>query len=271
MPTVSVILPVYNAEKYLKQAIDSVLSQTFTDFELIIVNDGSTDASEEIINGTKDERIVYLKNAANSGLVYSLNRAIALANGVYLARMDADDVCFPDRLAQQVRWLEEHPQTSVVASFNILIDENGNEKGFSEKDRDFVTASQIRRRMPFENCLTHPSILGRTDVFKTHLYAPAQKNIEDYDLWLRLLAEGYVIEKIPSPLLYYRIHTASVTQSKLRKANFFRKHFDCKRRYLAGRLKKGKLNAFDLRVAAQALLDLGRAAGKSVKQLWVEK
>lgn len=271
MPRVSVILPVYNGEKYLTQAIDSVLSQTFTDFELLLLNDGSTDGSETIVQSYNDERIVYVKNERNSGLIFTLNKGIERARGEYIVRMDADDICFPERLDVQSRWLDEHPGIAVVASFSININEDGNAAGFSNKDRGFVTATQIRRRMPVENCLAHPTVMGRANVFKAYAYSPLQVHIEDYDLWLRLLADGHVIQKIPAPLLYYRVHQTSVTQSRLRRTNFFRIYFRCKKAYLAERIKKGKLNAFDFRVAAQALLDLGRAAGKAAKRTLFKK
>ena len=97
MPKVSVLLPVYNAEKYLQEAIDSILRQTFTDFELLLINDGSTDGSEEVIRQYHDDRIVYIKNDGNKGLIYTLNRGIEAAKGTYIARMDADDVSLPER------------------------------------------------------------------------------------------------------------------------------------------------------------------------------
>ena len=99
VPAVSVILPAYNCEKFIGKAIQSVLQQTFTDFELIIVNDGSTDNTESIIYSFDDQRIVYLKNQHNQGLIYTLNKAITEANGKYIARMDADDICLPERIA----------------------------------------------------------------------------------------------------------------------------------------------------------------------------
>ncbi len=266
MPKVSVILPVYNGEQFLREAINSVLAQTFTGFELLLINDGSTDGSEAIIQSYGDPRIVYIKNEKNSGLISSLNKAVVIASGDYIARMDADDICLPERLQLQTQWLDDNPSTAVVASFNILIDENGHEQGFSEKDRRYVTASQIRSRMPKENCLTHPSVMGHTEIFKAYSYSFSQPHIEDYDLWLRLLADGHVLEKIPKPLLLYRVHQTSVTQSQLRKTNFFLTHFRCKKAYLAARMKKGKLNSFDLRVAAEAALDLVRATAKSLKR-----
>src|SRR5688572_2119038 len=107
MPKVSVILPVYNGEKYLREAIESILCQTYEDFEFIIINDGSTDKSEEIILSYKDGRIVYSKNEFNKGLIYSLNKSIELASGELIARMDADDIAFPDRLQKQVDYFEK--------------------------------------------------------------------------------------------------------------------------------------------------------------------
>lgn len=271
MPEVSVILPVYNAAVYLKKAIDSILAQTFTDFELLIINDGSTDRSEEIIFSYNDQRIRYLKNEGNKGLIYSLNRAIDEAKGKYIARMDADDICFQERLAEQRTWLINHPSTAVVASFSNEIDEQGQDRGFFEPDRKTVTAAEIRQTMPVQNCITHPAVMGRAEIFRAYRYAATQRNIEDYDLWLRILADGGIIEKIPRPLLWYRVHQDSVTQTKLRKKNFFWKHFQAKRRFLAQRVKKGKLNSFDLRVATQMLLDLGKGAGKALKQMVVQK
>ena len=113
---VSVIMPVYNAEAFLSQAIDSILGQTFSDFEFIIINDGSTDRSKEIINSYPDKCIVYLENEINKGLVFTLNRAIAAANGEYIARMDSDDICLPERLDTQKKFLDQHVDIALAAS-----------------------------------------------------------------------------------------------------------------------------------------------------------
>ena len=144
MPVVSVIMPVFNGEAHLKEAIESILTQTFDDFELIIVNDGSKDRSGEIIRSFTDKRIRYMENDQNRGLIYSLNRAIDTAVGRYIARMDADDVCFPDRLEVQKKWLERNPCTSVVASFSETIDDSGHKTGDLANDRDAVTARLIK-------------------------------------------------------------------------------------------------------------------------------
>src|SRR5258705_4492294 len=126
---VSVILPAYNCEKFIGKAIESVLKQTFTDFELIIINDGSSDKTEFAILAFADPRIVYLKNESNNGLIFSLNRGIEIARGKYIARMDADDICLPSRLSKQKEWLDTHLETTMVATTISFIDGQGNDKG----------------------------------------------------------------------------------------------------------------------------------------------
>jgi len=268
MPEVSIILPVYNGGPHLPKAINSILSQSFGDFELIIVNDGSTDHSEEVIKSFNDPRIVYIANERNSGLIFSLNRAIDKASGKYIARMDADDICHPDRIAVQKKWLDEHPGTSLVASIIEFIDENDQPAGQWPKDRATISAKSIRKMMPHDNCIAHPSVMARTEILKTFRYKPYQKNIEDYDLWLRLLADGKIIEKIDRPLLEYRVHAKSVTSEHLKTTNFFLKHFHCKRKYLYHRLRAGKFNAFDIKVLIFMLADLVMGILKNLKVLF---
>lgn len=269
--TISILLPVFNAEKYLSKSIDSILNQTFIDFELIIINDGSVDQSDTIIRQYKDPRIVYLVNDSNKGLIYSLNRGIDTARGKYIARMDADDICLPNRLNIQQAWLNNHPGIDVVCSFSDFIDENDQPKGFFPRDRQFVSAEAIRNRLPFENLISHPTIMARASLLKEYKYNPAQKNIEDYDLWLRLAGDGHLIEKIPQSLLLYRVHQSSITLSKLRKANFFIKHFHCKRKYLTERIRNKRFNTFDLRVLLQMNADLVRASLKEVRKVIAPK
>src|SRR5687768_2170096 len=113
MPVISVIMPVYNTAAYLRESIESILTQTFKDFEFIIINDGSADNSEEIILGYNDQRIKYLKNEVNKGYVFSLNRALKIATGKYIARLDSDDLSLPGRLMAQYNFMENHPQVIV--------------------------------------------------------------------------------------------------------------------------------------------------------------
>ena len=267
-PAVSVILPAYNCEKYIGKAIESVLQQTFTDFELIIINDGSTDNTERGILQFTDPRIIYLQNPENKGLIYTLNRAIELAKGNYIARTDSDDICLPERLARQKEYLDEHPETTMVASTISFIDANGNDKGIWPLDRKMISPSLIRNKMPFENCIAHPSIMIRADILKKLKYNPRQVNIEDYDLWLRLLNRGHVIGKINEPLLWYRSHDDSITQVHLRRKNFFFKHLRMKRIFLAREILSGRINGFTLKVIISTIVDFIKGTGKEVKKIF---
>ena len=268
MPEVSIILPVYNGGPHLPKAINSILSQSFGNFELIIVNDGSTDNSKQVITSFNDPRIVYIANERNSGLIFTLNKAIDKASGKYIARMDADDICHTDRLAEQKKWLDEHSATSVVASTIEFIDENDQPAGHWPEDRASISAKSIRKKLPHDNCIAHPSVMARAEILKTYRYKAYQKNIEDYDLWLRLLADGKIIEKIEKPLLLYRVHAQSVTGTQLKAGNFFLKHFHCKRKYLYHRLGAGKFNLFDARVFGHMLSDLVMSVFKNLKRLF---
>lgn len=263
-PHISVILPVYNSAAYLAATIESILAQTLRDFELIVINDGSTDGSADIISSFSDSRIRYLEQP-NRGLVATLNRGLAEAGGRYIARMDADDLCLPERFAKQAAWLDARPKTAVTGCFVTFINEKGNETGSWPQDRANFTAAQIRRALPFLNCMAHPGIMARTEVMRRFGYNPAQQHIEDYDLWLRMQAEGEVMEKVPEVLLLYRVHTASITSQNLKKKNVFYKHFRCKWRFLKARLGKGHFNSFDRAVLAGMLKDLATGMAKSLK------
>ena len=116
---ISIILPAYNAEKYLKEAIDSILAQTYTNFELIVINDGSTDKTEEIILSYQDSRIRYIKNEKNLKLIRTLNKGIGLAKGKYIARMDADDISLPHRLKEEVEFMEAHPNIGEIGRAHV--------------------------------------------------------------------------------------------------------------------------------------------------------
>lgn len=264
-PVISVIMPVYNAATYLREAIESVLNQTYRDFEFIIINDGSTDNSEEIIKSYTDPRIVYLKNEKNSKLIYTLNRGIDEAKGVYIARMDADDICRPERFHLQKAMLDNEPSLSVVASVIKQINEKGGVAKEWPLDKKTVTWQAIRKKMPVEDCIAHPSVMIRSQVLKEFRYKKYQKNIEDYDLWLRLLNRGHRIGKVPLELLDYRVHSASVTGTILRKSNFFFKHAAMKRKLLWHELKAGKVNLYFLYILFNMGLDMVKGVAKSIK------
>jgi glycosyltransferase involved in cell wall biosynthesis len=265
-PQISVVMPVYNAEQYLALAIESVLGQTLTDFELLLINDGSADGSLTVMRSFDDRRIRILNNDDNKGLVYSLNRGLAEARGKYIARMDADDICLPDRFQLQAAFLDEHPETGLVAGFISLTDEEGRDKGAWPLDRKANNAFLIRRYMSSECCIAHPAVMGRTGLLQQYRYMANQKAIEDYDLWLRLLTDGVIIDKLKIPVLLYRVHSKSVTQKDNRKNNVFFKIARCKRRFIAGCIKKKRINFFVLTVLVKMILNYIMGMAKSIKQ-----
>ena len=263
MPIISVILPVYNAEQYLQEAVDSILQQTFTDFELLLINDGSTDGSEQVILGYQDSRISYIKNEQNRGLIYSLNRAIDAAQGDYIARMDADDVALPERLEKQLAFLKKS-NAAIVASRVKLIGPDGKPLPDWKDDAENLTSEQIKRFSLRDNCVAHPTVFGWTDIFKKYKYRYNQKYSEDYDLWLRLFADGHRIEKIAEPLLLHRILPTSATRFK--KINVYYRLGKVKFRFLWQQLKAGRLTRFHVSVFLFATRDFVMAAGKEIKR-----
>ena len=209
MPKISVIMPAYNAEKYIAEAIDSILAQTFGDFEFIILNDCSGDRTEEIILSYKDPRIVYLKNEKNLGVAETLNKGLAIAGGEYIARMDADDISLPERFARQVAYLDSHSAVAVLGT-NLQC---FNEDGVIRTGWSVSEPRQMKVDMLFSCGLAHPSVMMRTSVIRDlGGYDPEYNGMEDYELWCRVL-ESCEITTLPDILLRYRIHGGQVTQN----------------------------------------------------------
>ena len=213
IPKVSVILPVYNAQSYLRESIDSILAQSFEDFELIIVNDGSTDDSLEIVSSYTDKRITLI-NQENAGLPVSLNRAIRVAKGQYLARQDADDVSLPSRLEEQVAYLDAHPQCALLGTWaDILVENTPTDRRLHHPHLN----GDIQIKLLFFNCFVHSSVMIRKIALeKSGLYPedPEKFPPEDYDLWLRI-AKYFEVANLPKPLLQYRELPSSISRSKL--------------------------------------------------------
>jgi glycosyltransferase involved in cell wall biosynthesis len=265
-PLISVILPVYNAEKFLNESINSILEQTYTHFELIIVNDGSTDGSQAIIEHYSDPRIKNIFHTQNKGLVASLNIAIVSAKGDMIVRMDADDIAFKDRVQKQVQYLLDHPAIDIVGTHAVFFETNTQSPMANwELDLNTITPSSIKKALTWENCLIHPSICMRSEIAKSLLYNEHQKNYEDYDLWLRATADNINIAKIDESLLYYRVQPNSITQSSIRKGNFYFQKVDVKYRFICNCLSKGKLNLFIIKVFLSTFADLFLGIGKSLK------
>ncbi|WP_276353609.1 glycosyltransferase [Cohnella caldifontis] len=200
-PVVSVIMPVFNGEKFLKEAIDSILSQTFTDFELIIIDDGSTDHSRDIVLAYEDVRIRYERNDQNRRIVYTLNKGLNLARGMYVARMDADDICLPERLEKQVHFLDCNSEIGLVGSWIEVI---GRTTGIV---RYPLEHNEIVSHLFFYNCFAHPSVMFRRELFLANnlLYSNQLIEAEDYELWVRS-SKHLRMANLGEPYLRYRMH-----------------------------------------------------------------
>ncbi|CAN5189729.1 hypothetical protein BH10PSE11_BH10PSE11_07990 [soil metagenome] len=208
-PLVSVIMPFRNARQYLREAIDSVLRQTFKDFELLLIDDFSQDDSRSICESyaTADSRVRLLRNE-NAGIIGALNFGIAHARGELIARMDADDICEPERFALQVQELQRSPAIAILGSAASLINQRGDVIG----ELSYATApSEIYHELLQRSCIIHPSAMMRTGVVRrAGGYRSAFIRCEDYDLWLRI-AEPANIANLKEPLLRYRVHEEQVT------------------------------------------------------------
>ncbi len=207
-PLISVILPVFNSEKYITRSIKSILDQTFINFELIIVNDGSSDNSLNIIHSlkNKDDRIVLISRE-NRGLVNSLNEALSIARGEWVARMDADDIALPYRFERQLKWLE---QTGADICGSWV-------KFFGTNDRRILKHPEshdaIKMELLFGTSFAHPSIMMRTKRSKELGYNKAWEKCEDYDLWERAARANWKMTNVPEILLLYRLHDSQISNS----------------------------------------------------------
>lgn len=210
-PTVTVLIPVYNSERYVREAIDSVLGQTFPDFELIVVDDGSTDRTAEILASARDPRLRILRNPRNSGQTPSLNLGLDAAQGRYIARLDADDVAAPRRLEKQVAFMERHPGVGLLGTAVRLIGPAGNSGGMWVLPQEDL---QIRWRSLLANPFMHPSVLIRSEILVQNglQYDERFRISQDYDLWTRLLRHTRGAN-LGEPLVSYRVHKAGLTGS----------------------------------------------------------
>lgn len=213
MPSVSILMPVYNAEPYLSEAIQSMLNQTYVDFELIILDDCSTDRSAEVVQTFSDARIVYHRNEVNSGLANNLNTGLKLATGKYIARMDGDDISLPHRLQTQVDFLESHPDIDLCSCAMQMF---GADNQLWIRDRD---PEQVKITMMFYSAVLHASSVFRRDVFeKNNLYYKQETfPAEDYDLWARA-AFFFRMVNLPDVMYLYRMHRTQVTSTDPRSA-----------------------------------------------------
>lgn len=210
IPVVSVVMPCYNAEKYLRQAIESILDQTFHGFELILIDDCSTDRTREIIDHyqRKDGRVRCLINDVNLGVAKSLNRGLEAVRGKYVARMDADDIAAHDRLSKQLRLMESDSSVVVCGSDVALIDEEGRNIG---RRAYLHPDAELKKQLYIKNPFAHPSVMMRKDLLAKHAlrYDDRYARAEDYHLWFMLAPHGS-FRNIAEPLLRYRVSTQAI-------------------------------------------------------------
>ena len=241
MPQVSVVMPAYNAEKYIREAIDSILAQTFTDFEFIILDDGSTDHTAEIVRSYTDSRIRFYQNEHNMGVAATLNRGLDLARGEYIARMDADDISLPERFSKQAWYMDGHPDIAVLAT---------NVENFGADIPAWstsATSEALAVDLIFNCCLCHPTVMMSKRVLKKDLrYDESYNGMEDYELWERLI-QHYRFACVEEKLYRYRLHSGQVSAPKSEK------QFE---RYL--QLKKRILSRLSIDVSSDAFLYFAR-------------
>ncbi len=209
-PLVSILMPLYNGERYVRQAIQSVVEQTYTNWELLIVNDGSTDNSEKIVLEFDDERIHYAKNEVNKGIVYTRNRLFELAKGDYWAILDCDDIAHPQRIAKQVHFLQQNPEYILCGTWATKINEEGMKIG---KMQPLISNENIQINQLFQSSFIQSSVLLRADAIQNVHYNADFSVAEDFDLWERLLQMGKGAN-LPEYLLEYRWYEGNTSTTK---------------------------------------------------------
>lgn len=213
-PRVTVLMAVHNGARHLREAIDSILVQTFRDFEFLIVDDGSTDESPSILASYVDPRIVIIRNATNVGLTKSLNIGLNAARGELVARQDADDVSYPERLAKQVAFLDAHPEIAVVGAQARIIDADGHELPTDE--RKPLAAEAIRFALLFSNPIVHTAATFRRKLVDG--YDERFVTSQDVELWSRV-AEQHPLANLPERLVDLRVHAQSVSATRYTRGN----------------------------------------------------
>lgn len=208
LPLVSVVMPAYNAAAYLKEAIDSILNQSYKNIELLVINDGSTDSTRDIILSYSDPRVRYFENNPNKGIVKSRNIGIENAKGKYIATLDSDDVALPDRIKTQVTFLEKNPEYGMCGSYYQEINNTGEvlrkKTTYPSNDKD------ARTFLTIANCFCASAIMVRADLAKELKYREGYDIVEDYELWYRISKRAKVTN-LPVYATYYRVHGNNVT------------------------------------------------------------
>ncbi|MET0282772.1 MAG: glycosyltransferase [Steroidobacteraceae bacterium] len=208
-PAVTVFIPAFNRAAYIGTAIQSVLRQGFKDFELLVVDDGSTDRTVEIVKTFDDRRVRLVCNDRNRGIPYTRNRGLDLAAGASIALMDSDDYMMPNRLARQVRFLQSHPEVALVGGWLRRFDNAGNIRGFQTKP---LVHDQLRVTLLFRTSHANTTLMGRTAVLREFRYSEAYPLAEDHDLFVRL-SRVHRVANIPCVLSGQREHSGRITKA----------------------------------------------------------
>ncbi len=208
IPKVTVLMPVYNGQKSLRQAIDSILNQTYKNFEFLIINDGSSDESELIIRSYSDKRIRLINNERNIKLISTLNKGLELARGEYIVRMDCDDISLPHRIQTQVDFMDNNPEVGVCGSWIKLFG-----KGKPRVIKHYSSKDDIKCSFLFLGSLAHPSVIIRKSMFAKYglQYSGEYIHVEDFELWSRCCFL-FPMANIPEVLLLYRINPEGISQ-----------------------------------------------------------
>lgn len=211
-PVVTVLMAVHNDLRFLPEAVQSILGQSFTDFEFLIVDDASSDGSADYLRSLRDPRVRLLRNGTNLGLTRSLNIGLDTCRGRYVARMDADDVSERARLARQVAFLEANDQVGVLGTGRTLIDE----RGAKVADAPAVAGrAAVLWKMMLGNAFAHPSVMLRRDVLERHAlrYDETYQTAQDYELWVRILAHAHG-DNLPDAFLRYRLRDGGISRTR---------------------------------------------------------
>ncbi|WP_394676799.1 glycosyltransferase [uncultured Sphingobacterium sp.] len=216
-PILSIIMPVYNGEKYLETSVRSILDQTHHDFEFIIIDDGSSDKTEDIIKSFQDQRIVLISNNRNEGITRSLNKGLYFSRGQYIGRMDCDDISRRDRFELQLAYLEENPNVSIVGSdYEILYENALDDTILLNRVNISVEHEDLLVEFLYRNVICHPTVtMRKNDLNSKKLYYDRWAYCaEDYKLWIDSILSGLKLGSIPIPLIKYRHHGEQVSTTK---------------------------------------------------------
>lgn len=262
-PLITIGIPFYNAEKFLSQAILSVLNQTYQDWELILLDDGSSDSSLKIAQkyAEKDSRIKVLSDGTNKKTAYRLNQLAELGQGIYSARLDADDIMRHDRLEKQVSFMQANPQTDIVGSGYYGIDEKNNILGRFNPNMKMDSITELYKNHVF----VQPSIMAKTEWFKKNKYNLAMVRMEDWELWTRTVHYS-VFANINEPLIFYRTEATNTYKKYIKTNQNIIKLLTSGTVDIPQRLRVKQIISFSIKIAVYTVFELFQSTEFLVKK-----